>query len=184
VQWSAFGEDGMQFSKRSEYGVRLMTELALRHGQGPVSLTEIARDEDLPLPYLEQIAAQLRRAGLVVSSHGVHGGYELSRPAAEIVISDVLDVLEGTIAPMLCAPLDGGTMICSRESICGSKVLWRRVRDGIMAALRSTTLADLAPEAPARTTTVHTVPLLVLGGRHGKPITSSDGVAASNPAAG
>ena len=174
----------MQFSKRSEYGVRLMTELALRHGQGPVSLTEIARDEDLPLPYLEQIAAQLRRAGLVASRHGVHGGYELSRPAAEIVMSDVLDVLEGTIAPMLCAPLDGGTMTCSRESICGSKVLWRRVRDGIVAALRSTTLADLAPEASAHTRTVQTMPLLVLGGRHAKPINSPEGAAAAGPVGG
>jgi Rrf2 family transcriptional regulator, cysteine metabolism repressor len=174
----------MQFSKRSEYGVRLMTELALRHGHGPVSLTEIARDEDLPLPYLEQIAAQLRRAGLVVSRHGVHGGYELSRPAAEIVMSDVLDVLEGTIAPMLCAPLDGSTMMCSRESICGSKVLWRRVRDGIVVALRSTTLADLAPEASVQPRVVHTVPLPMLAGRHAKPINSPDGVAAAGPAAG
>ena len=174
----------MQFSKRSEYGVRLMTELALRYGRGPVSLTEIARDEDLPLPYLEQIAAQLRRAGLVVSRHDVHGGYELSRPAAEIVMSDVLDVLEGTIAPMLCAPLDGSTMLCSRESICGSKVLWRRVRDGIVAALRSTTLADLAPEASVQPRVVHTVPLLVLAGRHAKPINSPDGVAAAGPMVG
>ena len=164
----------MQFSKRSEYGVRLMTELAHRHGHGPVSLTEIARDEDLPLPYLEQIAAQLRRAGLVVSRHGVHGGYELSRPAAEIVMSDVLDVLEGTIAPMLC----------SRESICGSKVLWRRVRDGIVAALRSTTLADLAPEASTQPRVVQTVPLLVLGGRHAKPINAPEGVAAAGPVVG
>ncbi|HVA93167.1 MAG TPA: Rrf2 family transcriptional regulator [Chloroflexota bacterium] len=164
------GEGGMQFSKRSEYGVRLMTELALRHGQGPISLTEIARDEDLPLPYLEQIASQLRRAGLVVSHHGVHGGYELSRSPAEIVMSEVLDVLEGTIAPMLCAPLDGGTMLCSRESICGSKVLWRRVRDGIVAALSATTLADLIPGAPAPRPVVQTIPLPILAGRHTKAI--------------
>ncbi|HXT38280.1 MAG TPA: Rrf2 family transcriptional regulator [Chloroflexota bacterium] len=164
----------MQFSKRSEYGVRLMTELALRHEQGPISLTEIARDEDLPLPYLEQIASQLRRAGLVTSRHGVHGGYELSRLPAEIVMSDVLDVLEGTIAPMLCAPLDGGTMLCARESICGSKVLWRRVRDGIVQALRTTTLADLIPGAPAPRRIVQTVPLPVLAGRQGKAITPTE----------
>ena len=135
----------MQFSKRSEYGVRVMTELARHYGLGPLSLTEIARDEAMPLPYLEQIVGFLRRAGLVISHHGVHGGYELSRPPAEIVMSDVLDVLEGTLAPMLCAPLDGATMLCDRESICGSKVLWRRVRDAVSEALRSTTLADLVP---------------------------------------
>jgi len=96
----------------------------------------------------------------------------------------VLDVLEGTIAPMLCAPLDGSTMVCSRESICGSKVLWRRVRDGIVAALRSTTLADLAPEASAQSRVVHTVPLPMLAGRHAKPINSPDGVAAAGPMVG
>lgn len=138
----------MQFSKRSEYGVRVLTELAGRYGRGPVSLTEIARAEEMPLSFLEQIVAPLRRAGLVTSRHGVHGGYELSRRPDQIVMSEVLDVLEGTVAPMLCAPLDGSTMLCARESICGSKILWRRVRDAISETLRTTTLADLAP-APA-----------------------------------
>jgi DNA-binding IscR family transcriptional regulator len=77
-------------------------------------------------------------------------------------MSDVLDVLEGTIAPMLCAPLDGSTMICGRESICGSKVLWRRLRDAINETLRTTTLADLVPPpTPLRARTTHT-PLRVV----------------------
>jgi Rrf2 family cysteine metabolism transcriptional repressor len=138
----------VQFSKRSEYGVRVLTELAMHHGQGPISLAEIARAEEMPLAFLEQIVASLRRAGLVTSHHGVHGGYELSRPPHQIVMSEVLDVLEGTVAPMVCAPLDGSTMLCARESICGSKILWRRVRDAIAETLRTTTLADLVP-APA-----------------------------------
>ena len=169
----------MQFSKRSEYGVRLMTELAMHYGQGPVSLTEIARDEDLPLPYLEQIAPLLRRAGLVISHHGVHGGYELSRTPSAIVMSDVLDVLEGTMAPMLCAPSDGSTMLCTRESICGSKVLWRRVRDGIMQALRTTTLADLVPLAHTPQPRLQPMPLPVLSSaRQGKATTIPEGVTA------
>jgi len=136
----------MQFSKRSEYGVRVMTELAVHYGFGPLSLTEIARDQDMPLPYLEQIVAPLRRAGLVISHQGVHGGYELSRTPSDIVMSEVIDVLEGTMAPMLCAPLDGATMLCGREGMCGSKELWRRVRDAVCEALRTTTLAELMPE--------------------------------------
>jgi Rrf2 family cysteine metabolism transcriptional repressor len=136
----------MQFSKRSEYGVRVMTELAGHYGHGPVSLTEIARDEAMPLPYLEQIVALLRRAGLLTSYQGVRGGYELSRPPSEIVMSEVIDVLEGNLAPMLCAPIDGATMQCGRESMCGSKELWRRVRDAVVDALHGTTLAELMPE--------------------------------------
>jgi Rrf2 family protein len=136
----------MQFSKRSEYGVRVMTELAVHYGFGPLSLTEIARDQEMPLPYLEQIVALLRRAGLVISHQGVHGGYELSRGPAEIVMSEVIDVLEGSMALMLCAPIDGATAQCGRESMCGSKELWRRVRDAVVGALRETTLAELMPE--------------------------------------
>jgi Rrf2 family cysteine metabolism transcriptional repressor len=138
----------VQFSRKSEYGVRVMTELAAHYGEGPLSLTEIARGEGLPLPYLEQIVALLRRADLVQSHQGVRGGYELTRPPGHIAMSEVLAVLEGSLAPMLCAPLDGSTMLCARESFCGSKTLWRRVADAIWETLRTTTLADLAPDTP------------------------------------
>ncbi|GAC1395055.1 MAG: hypothetical protein NVSMB65_13930 [Chloroflexota bacterium] len=67
----------MKFSSKSEYGVRVMAELARHFGQGPISLTEVARDEDLPLAYLEHIIAPLRKAGLVLSQHGARGGYQL-----------------------------------------------------------------------------------------------------------
>src|SRR5690242_21380654 len=77
----------MKFSSKSEYGVRVMAELARRFGRGPVSLTEIAREEDLPLAYLEHIVAPLRKAGLVASHYGVRGGYELARPPAEITMA-------------------------------------------------------------------------------------------------
>ena len=138
----------MQFSKRSEYGVRVMTELAVQYGRGPLPLSEIARGEGMPLAYLEQIVAPLRRGGLVISHQGVRGGYELGRPPAEIAMSEVLGILEGQMAPMLCAPLDGATALCDRESICGSKLLWTRVRDAISVALRETTLAELAGAVP------------------------------------
>jgi DNA-binding IscR family transcriptional regulator len=62
------------------------------------------------------------------------------------VMSEVLDVLEGNLAPMLCAPMDGATAMCGRESMCGSKELWRRVRDAVVEALHATTLAELVPE--------------------------------------
>lgn len=160
----------MQFSRRSEYGVRVMTELALHYGQGPISLSEIARDEELPLPYLEQIVALLRRAELVRSHQGVHGGYELSREPAAIRMSDVLEVLEGSIAPMVCAPIDGSRLLCARESFCGSKTLWWKIRDAIAQTLRATTLADLvatAPEGPVRGTPL---PMIARASNHPRAI--------------
>ena len=74
----------LHFSTRGEYGVRLMVELARHHGSGPVSLAEMAEHEGLPRPYLEQLAVSLRAAGLVVSTRGARGGYQLARdPSAE-----------------------------------------------------------------------------------------------------
>ena len=69
----------MMFSTRSEYGVRVMIQLGRRHGAGPVSLAGVAEAERLPLAYLEQLVARLRKAELVASTRGAHGGYELAR---------------------------------------------------------------------------------------------------------
>ena len=135
----------LHFSTRGEYGVRLMVELARHHGTGPVSLTEMAGHEDLPRPYLEQLVISLREAGLVTSTRGAHGGYELARDAAEIRMSQVLQALEGPIAPMICAsedPLHAGA--CERTGFCNVNLLWVRVRDAVVGALDSLTLADLA----------------------------------------
>jgi Rrf2 family transcriptional regulator, cysteine metabolism repressor len=135
----------LHFSTRGEYGVRLMVELARHRGHGPVSLTEMAGHEDLPRPYLEQLVVSLREAGLVTSTRGAHGGYELTRDAAEIRMSQVIQALEGPIAPMICAsedPLHAGA--CERTGFCNVNLLWVRVRDAVVTALDSITLAELA----------------------------------------
>ena len=72
----------LHFSTRGEYGVRLMVELTRHYGTGPVSLAEMAEHEDLPRPYLEQLVSSLREAGLVRSTRGARGGYELARDPA------------------------------------------------------------------------------------------------------
>src|SRR5882757_3572606 len=72
----------MRVSSKAHYGLRMMTELAKAYGNGPMSLTEVARIESLPLAYLEQLAGALRSGGLVESTRGVHGGYALSKPPA------------------------------------------------------------------------------------------------------
>ncbi len=150
----------MKFSSKSEYGMRVMAELARHFGHGPLSLTEIARQQDLPLAYLEHIVPPLRKAGLIASSHGVRGGYELSRPPAEITMAEVVRALEGPISPMVCAsevPDEGRTEYCVRESTCTTRIVWTRVRDSIASALTMMTLADLAPVTalPARSVAPH-----------------------------
>jgi Rrf2 family protein len=89
----------------------------------------------------------LRDAGLVASTRGAHGGYELTRRPDEIRMSEVLRALEGPIAPMLCATDDPEhALVCDRSSRCTVNVLWVRVRDAISGALESMTLADLVPQ--------------------------------------
>lgn len=139
----------LHFSTRGEYGVRLMVELARHYGSGPISLSEMAEHEELPRPYLEQLVVSLREAGLVTSTRGARGGYELARPPASIHMIEVVTALEGPIAPMICAsaaPHDADT--CQRAGFCNVERLWQRVRDAIVEALDSMTLEELAEPRP------------------------------------
>ena len=137
----------MAFSTKGEYGVRLMVQLGRHYGAGPASLSEIANAEDMPRAYLEQLAFVLRDAGLVVSTRGAHGGYELARPPAAIPMSEVLRALEGPLAPMICATDEPGhDLACDRTASCTVNLLWIRVRDAVAGALDGVTLADLVPQ--------------------------------------
>jgi Rrf2 family cysteine metabolism transcriptional repressor len=122
-----------------------MVQLGRRYGNGPASLAEIAADEDLPRAYLEQLVTSLRDAGLVHSTRGARGGYELSAPPDQLRMSDVLRALEGPIAPMICASDDEEHSQCARSARCTVNLLWIRVRDAITGTLDGMTLADLVP---------------------------------------
>jgi len=135
----------IKFSTRGEYGIRFMMDLARHHGKGPQPLSESARNEALPLAYLEQLAARLRRAGLIVSHQGAHGGYELVREPRDVTVGEVMRILEGPISPMLCATEGESDMQCERQEFCGATIVWERVRDSVAQALDSLTLADLVP---------------------------------------
>ena len=135
----------LHFSTRGEYGVRLMVELARHYGAGPVSLSEMAEHEALPRPYLEQLVVSLREAGLVNSTRGAHGGYELARHPGRIQMGAVITALEGPIAPMVCASNDPDHAdLCDRTHYCNVNQLWLRVRDAVVGALDSMTLDELA----------------------------------------
>jgi Rrf2 family cysteine metabolism transcriptional repressor len=142
---SFHGSGAVSFSSKGEYGVRLMVQLGRRFGTGPASLAEIAADEDLPRAYLEQLVTSLRDAGLVVSTRGARGGYELASEPATIRMSEILRALEGPIAPMMCASDEPEHEECLRSARCTVNLLWIRVRDAISGTLESMTLAELVP---------------------------------------
>lgn len=134
----------MRVSTRGEYGVRVMVDLARHYGRGPRSLTDISSEEQLPLPYLEQLVKLLRDKGLIVSTRGAHGGYQLSRDPLDIRMSEVIRVLEGPIAPMICAADGQMEFICDRLDGCSTQYLWAKLRDVMVQTLEQMTLAELA----------------------------------------
>lgn len=140
----------MIFSSKAEYGVRLMVELGRQAADQPISLKAIAAAEKLPLAYLEQVVARLKKAELVRSARGAHGGYWLARPAEEITMDQVVLALEGAIAPMECFVNEHTErVLCSHvehgdaDSHCATKLLWMRVQGGVVRSLQTTTLAEL-----------------------------------------
>ena len=146
----------MIFSAKTEYGVRLMIELGRHHADEPTALKAIAEAEGLPLSYLEHVVADLRRAGLVTSTRGAHGGYHLARPAEEIAMDEVVLALEGSVAPMDCfVTLPTERVACSHEGdagrACSTRLLWMRVQGGVLKALHGTTLAELVEFAQRHT---------------------------------
>jgi Rrf2 family transcriptional regulator, cysteine metabolism repressor len=135
----------LQVSTKGEYGVRIMVDLARHYSERPRSLTDIAQTEMLPLPYLEQLAKLLREADppLITSTRGAHGGYKLSRNPTDITMGEILRVLEGPIAPMICATEGEMTQICGFLDSCRIKHLWAKVRDAVAHTIDTMTLADM-----------------------------------------
>ena len=129
-------------STKAQYGMRALVEIAVG-GDRPTSLAVVADRQELSQQYLEQIFAVLRRAGIVESVRGAHGGYRVSRPLDEIDALEVVEALEGSVAPVVC--IDDGDS-CARTGSCTTEVLWRDVDRAVREVLRATTLADLVRE--------------------------------------
>src|SRR5215213_6499004 len=141
-QYPALG-GAMKVSSRGEYGVRAMVTLARHYGLGPVSIAAMARESSVPSAYLEQLIGPLRKAGLVESRRGAHGGYQLTRSPDRVKVGEVYRVMEGPVAPMDCVSEDLADQTCPLIEGCETRPVWLKVRDSIVDAIDSITLADL-----------------------------------------
>jgi Rrf2 family protein len=128
-----------------------MVALAKHGTDQPVSIAVISRESAVPYAYLEQLIVPLRRAGLVISKRGAHGGYVLSRDAAEIKVGEVYRAMEGPVAPMECVSENVEEQTCPLIPGCQTRPVWIKVRDSIVDAIDSITLADLIAQDPAGT---------------------------------
>ncbi|MDR7521454.1 MAG: Rrf2 family transcriptional regulator [Armatimonadota bacterium] len=134
----------MKVSTRAEYGIRALLDLAAHYGEGPVHTRAIARRQGLPEPYLNQLMATLRHAGLVTSKRGPAGGHALARPPAEITLREAFGVLEGSTAPWWCVEVEDPD--CAYAPGCGLRPVWRAVQTAAEGVLDRLTLADLRPQ--------------------------------------
>jgi Rrf2 family protein len=130
----------MRITRKSDYGLRAMYELARRYGQSPVSISEIATAQHIPDPFLEKIMQELKAAGLIASTHGRSGGYSLRRSPEEISVREILEALEGPVALVVC--LDPA-LKCEIEEGCPTSQFWIVINERFEEALEGITLADL-----------------------------------------
>ncbi len=131
----------MKLSTRSTYGVRAMLALALHQRPTPFMVKEIAEQYDLPATYLEQLMTLLRKAGLVTAVRGAHGGYILARPAVEITLAEIIEVLEG---PLRLADCPAGAACCGHPDTCALADVWEDARRALTNSFQQVTLAQLA----------------------------------------
>ncbi len=134
----------MKLSTRTRYGVRAMLELAQQEGHGPVTLKNIAANQEISIKYLEQLIAILRSAGLVRSVRGAKGGYLLAKPANKIKLSECFVALEGKVVTAECVT---DKQMCDRTTDCAARYVWAKVQRAVMEILESMTLQDLIKKA-------------------------------------
>jgi len=130
----------MRISTRARYGLRLMLDLALKHGKGPIFLKEVSRSQEISEKYLGQIIMPLKAAGLVKSYRGAHGGYTLQRDPDKITLREIVTTLEGDLNLVECV---GDPSSCERFAKCVTQQVWCDVARAVSGTLEATTLADL-----------------------------------------
>jgi Rrf2 family transcriptional regulator, iron-sulfur cluster assembly transcription factor len=143
----------MKLTTRGHYSVKAMLDLSLQPNYGPASVSAIAARQYLPIPYLEKLLIELRRAGLVESIRGVNGGYKLAKTPTQISLSDILVAVGESMVVDL--PSEGLRQRSEDNRSTGdnlatdwvTQMLWRRLNEKLQAALASISLADLYYDA-------------------------------------
>lgn len=127
----------MQFSTRAEYGLKAMANLAQNYLQQK-NIKTISREEGISVKYLERLANELRKNNLLKSQKGKNGGYTLVKNPRLIKVGEIIEILEGTIAPMKCVGKK-----CVLEHACSSNIVWNKLGEQIRKTLYGIKLSDL-----------------------------------------
>ncbi len=132
----------MKVTKKGEYAMRALVDLALNYHKGLRQIQDIVRSEDIPEKFLEQILLALRNAGFVESRRGVGGGYCLSRPPQKISLGEVISAIDGPLSPLDCTGKNSSDK-CPKERVCGIRSVMLDVRNAMTDILERVSLADV-----------------------------------------
>lgn len=146
----------MRLTTKGRYAVTAMLDLAYHGEKKPVTLTDIAKRQNISLSYLEQLFARLRRAGMVEGVRGPGGGYQLSRGLEQINIADIIVAVDESLDTTKC----GGKGNCHNSGPCLTHDLWMGLSEQIRSYLETISLQDLLQKKPVRQTSE----------RHDKPV--------------
>ena len=130
----------MKLSTRARYGTRVLLDLALHLSEGLVPLKDIARRQEVSQSYLAHLITPLMAGGLVRSTRGAQGGVSLLKHPRDIKLSEVIQLLEGSIAPVDCV---NHPKICPRSDLCITRDIWGELKKAMDGVLEATTLQDL-----------------------------------------
>jgi len=134
----------MEISRRTDYGVRVILDLALLDQGERASTQEIADRQNIPAPFLAKIISQLSFSGLVTTYRGAGGGVRLARPASEINLLEVIEALDGPVRLNRCVLAPG---LCPRDDVCPVHDIWAQVQADLTDVLSTTSFEALADRA-------------------------------------
>jgi Rrf2 family protein len=135
----------LRLSKKADYALMAMKHLALKSDTGSISAREIAEHYDIPIELMAKVLQRLVQRGLLISHQGTRGGYKLSKPTTSISVADVIQAIDGPLTVTACSTEDEQ---CGQFAKCNIRdPLWR-IKDRIVAALATCTLAEIAADTP------------------------------------
>jgi len=114
----------MRISTKGRYGLRTLMDIAIHQGDGPVTLNDISRRQDISVKYLWQVINPLKTSGILSVTRGARGGYTLAKRPEEITMLEVVSVLEGPLALVDCLGKDS---LCERIDSCVARSVWKEV---------------------------------------------------------
>ncbi|MCX6898025.1 MAG: Rrf2 family transcriptional regulator [Verrucomicrobia bacterium] len=137
----------MKVSKKTDYALRALFTLVDHRGSGPIPIRELARRNDVPKKFLEQIMLDLKSRGWVDSVAGVRGGYVLAKSPDKITMGEVVRHFNGMLAPLECVSVSEYKR-CSQEPVCRFRRVFLTARNTVAELMDKTTLADVAKGMP------------------------------------